>query len=172
MSVPSKQTDEVISRWYHLIEGLNHSPKEFYAEIEKRVAGRDLPNASIGRVSFSEKGMFSSQREYLRIVRGDLAFDICGAPFGRDAFFVSYWLGRFQKAGCLSLLLVGIPGVGSAVDSHIRPMTYYEMDSAQMFQDTIHGIVLGHVGELIETNGIEPIPEHLRKPTIKQLSGL
>jgi hypothetical protein len=172
MNVPTKKAEELLSNWHHLIEGLNHNPDAFYKVLEDRIAARELPDVAIGRVTFPEKGLLSSHREYLRVTRGQLTFDICGAPFGKNAFFVSYWLGRLQNAGCLSIFLVALPGIGTLIESDLRPITYFEMDSAQMFQEVIHRIVVGHVSELIEAEGIEAIPEHELKPTMKQLSGL
>jgi hypothetical protein len=172
MSIPQKETQEHLSHWYHLIHGLNHSPGTFYDALEKRIGEKEIPGLEMGRVTFNEKGLLSGRREYLRVVRGDLVFDICGAPFGKDAFFVSYWLGSLPKGGCLTSLLVLIPLVGFFFEKSLSPMTYFQMDSAMMFQDTIHGIVLGLADELSSQEGVSPIPAEARKPTIKQLSGI
>lgn len=56
--------------------------------------------------------MLSAKREYLRVEREQLQFDICGAPFG-TGFFTSWWLAepRFElnalvKAGVLLAMFI------------------------------------------------------------------
>ena len=83
----------VISHWYNLFGGLEASPLEFYASLEEAVKRREIPNAETSRVDWHESGVFSAKREYLRVSRGRLIFDICGAPYG-TGFFVSWWLVR------------------------------------------------------------------------------
>lgn len=170
--ITRKTPPEHLSHWHQMIDGLNHSPQEFYAVIEQRIRDRELPETQVGRVIFRERGLLSNRREYLRVMRASLVFDICGAPFGKNAFFVSYWLGDLRRGGCLSLLMVMVPFAGLFMEKHLRPMTYYETDSALMFHDMIRAIVLGHVDELTASQGIEPIPEHERKPTMKKLANL
>jgi hypothetical protein len=81
----------IISRWSTLIENLQASPMEFYASVEKAIEKRQVPGASTSRVDWHEGGPLSAKREYLRVSREKLVFDICGAPFG-TGFFVSSWL--------------------------------------------------------------------------------
>ncbi len=42
---------------------------------------------------WKEGGVLSAKREYLRIQRGNLAFDVCTAPHGSGYFF-SWWMAR------------------------------------------------------------------------------
>ena len=170
-----KEPTEQLAHWYTQVGSLAIAPTDFYAELEKRIASYQLPNTKISHVEFQEGGMLSAKRLYLRVVRGELVFDICGAPFGEKTFFVSYWLSRFQYAGCAGAfmtLLVTIPGIGAIVERGLRPLTYYQIDTALMFQQAIHSIVLGYVDELTSELGIEPIPEHERKPSMKRLTDI
>ena len=82
----SKQAD-VISHWYALVPGFNTSTKEFYEAVEKELKVREVPGLEISRVEFSEGGILSDKREYLRMARERLVFDICAAPFGKAYFF-------------------------------------------------------------------------------------
>lgn len=84
---------EVISRWHHLVDNFNTSTLDFYAAVEEAVKARDLPDAKAERVEFKEGTVVSAKREYLRIQRDKVAFDICAAPFG-NGFFFSWWLVR------------------------------------------------------------------------------
>jgi hypothetical protein len=82
----SKKVD-VLSHWYALIPGFNTPTKEFYAAIEKELKDRQVPSLEISRVEFFEGGLLSGKREYLRMTRERLVFDICAAPFGTAYFF-------------------------------------------------------------------------------------
>jgi hypothetical protein len=52
------------------------------------------------RVDWSEGGLLSAKREYLRATYGRYSFDICAAPFGKD-FFFSWWLTRRRPESAL-----------------------------------------------------------------------
>lgn len=78
---------DVLSHWYALIPGFNTSTKEFYEVVEKELKAREIPGLDISRVEFSEGGLLSAKREYLRMTRERLVFDICAAPFGTEYFF-------------------------------------------------------------------------------------
>lgn len=81
----------VISHWDNLLEGFSASVMEFYAALEAALAARQIPGIRVSRVEHNEAGVASARREYLRVEREQLQFDICAAPFG-SGFFVSWWL--------------------------------------------------------------------------------
>jgi len=91
------QVAVVFSHWYHLLEGLQESPKSFYESLESAIKKRELPDIAISRVDYHEGGVFSAKREYLRVSRQNQVFDICAAPFGAG-FFVSWWLGELKPS--------------------------------------------------------------------------
>jgi hypothetical protein len=80
----------VIAQWPHLIENFQASSQEFYKAFEAAVAARAVPRMETSRVEHKEGGVASANREYLRMIRGKYAFDICAAPFC-TGFFVSWW---------------------------------------------------------------------------------
>jgi hypothetical protein len=82
-----KKPADVIDHWYALIPGFNTSTKEFYEAIESELKAREVPGLELFRVDFAEGGVMSSKREYLRMTRERLVFDICAAPFGKGYFF-------------------------------------------------------------------------------------
>lgn len=105
MDVQPAPTD-VISHWYALMEGFQASAKDFYSAVEAAITKRLVPNCELSRVDWREGGVFSAEREYLRVSRGRLIFDICAAPFG-DGFFISWWLARTESSlGALALLVM------------------------------------------------------------------
>jgi hypothetical protein len=81
------KTPEVISYWHALVENFQTSPQDFYASIEKALQERKVPGLEAARVEFAEGGLLSAKREYLRLTRERLVFDICAAPFGTSFFF-------------------------------------------------------------------------------------
>jgi hypothetical protein len=78
---------EVVDHWYALVPGFTASAKEFYDAVEKELKARQVPGLEKFRVDFAEGGVLSRQREYLRMTRERLVFDICAAPFGSGYFF-------------------------------------------------------------------------------------
>ncbi len=83
--------DVVVSHWSTLIEDFQGSSLAFYGAFEVALRRRDIPNTEKSRVDYRESGLLSARREYLRVRREKLVFDVCAAPFG-TGFFVSYWL--------------------------------------------------------------------------------
>ena len=57
-------------------------------------------------MDWHEGGVLSAKREYLRVTRQKLAFDLCAAPFG-TGFFFSWWVGekRPPRWLCWAILL-------------------------------------------------------------------
>ncbi|MEX1258153.1 MAG: hypothetical protein WEG36_11100 [Gemmatimonadota bacterium] len=151
----------VFSHWYQLIEGLQASPMEFYSSVENAVGRRELPDTKLGRVDWKEGGVFSAKREYLRARRREYIFDICGAPFG-DGFFISWWLGE-KPSGLLALVLM-IPFVGVWIRRFLKPVTYYQIDTALMFQTAIHGAVIEVLDGLTTARGLRALTELERRP--------
>jgi hypothetical protein len=88
-----KKKGNVIDHWYALVPGFNTSTKEFYTAIENTLKDRQVPGLEISHVDFTEGGLLSAKREYLRMTRERLVFDICAAPFGTSYFFS----GRFAE---------------------------------------------------------------------------
>ncbi len=78
---------EVIDHWCTLIPDCQLSSKDFYAEVENILKAQQVPGLEITRVDLSEGGLLSDKREYLRMKRERLIFDVCAAPFGTNYFF-------------------------------------------------------------------------------------
>jgi hypothetical protein len=87
----------VISHWHHPIENFNTSTLDFYAAVETALQPRQIPDCVSSRIDWREGGLHTARREYLRIKRGKLAFDLCAAPFGRTYFF-SWWLAELPPS--------------------------------------------------------------------------
>jgi hypothetical protein len=102
---------EVISHWHLLIDDFNTSALEFYAAVEAALAVRKVPDITISRVDWKEGGAFSAKREYLRVARGRLTFDICAAPYGAGFFFSSWFAEQSLPNALLytCLIIFGLP---------------------------------------------------------------
>jgi hypothetical protein len=77
----------VEEHWYVPLMDFRMSSQEFYAAVESELMDRKVPDLEISRVEFAEGGLLSAQRQYLRLRRERLVFDICSAPFGTSWFF-------------------------------------------------------------------------------------
>jgi hypothetical protein len=82
-----KKKAEVIDYWHRLVPEFNTSVREFYDAIEKELKERRVPDLELHRIDWNEGGLLSAKREYLRLTRERLVFDICAAPFGTSFFF-------------------------------------------------------------------------------------
>jgi hypothetical protein len=157
--------NDVISHWYHLFEGLQYSPQDFYAALKQAIEARQVSDVVLTKVEIKEGGILSAKRLYLRVSRKNHIFDICGAPFGRG-FFVSWWLSELPS-GCLMFFL-SIPGISLLAWLLARPITYYKMDTALMFQQSIHSAVMEVLDQITSTNGVRALSETERKPIMRE----
>ena len=105
--------NDVVSHWDNLHENLQTSVQEFYGALEEALERRSIPGAQISRIERQEAGLLSANREYLRVTRERLYFDICAAPFG-TGFFMSWWLtepknelGALVRLGVFGALFIG-----------------------------------------------------------------
>jgi hypothetical protein len=87
----------VVSHWHHPVENFTTSTMDFYASVEAALQPRQIPEYSTSRIDWRESGVLSARREYLRIKRGKLVFDLCAAPFG-TGFFFSWWLAELPPS--------------------------------------------------------------------------
>jgi len=110
---------DVIEHWYALVPGFSTSGKEFYTGIENELKSREVPGLDIAYVDFAEGGIMSGKREYLRMTRERLVFDICAAPFG-TAFFFSCRFAQIPAVIKLWQLLVVLVGAFMATMLALR----------------------------------------------------
>lgn len=80
-----KRRPIVQHQWIVPLENFESDVGGFYSAIEETIRERRLPPMQILRIPWREGGLLSRGRDYLRIMRERLVFDIGCGPFG------SYW---------------------------------------------------------------------------------
>ena len=153
----------ILSHWNQMVQGLQHSSQDFYASIEQLLAPHELKSVKLERVNLSEGGLLSAKREYLQIRRSDHVVHICAAPFG-NGFFVSSWLGHIES-GFLAWLST-LPII-SLIVNRLKPLTYYKIDTALMFQSVTQAALLAALDGLTEAKGLKALTEAERKPVMR-----
>ncbi len=78
---------EILDHWVAIHDNLSYSPQEFYETIEKELEARKIPGMEISHEEFSEGGLLSERRLYLRLLRERLNIYTCASPFGVGYFF-------------------------------------------------------------------------------------
>ena len=82
-----KDPEELEHFYVPPIHNFEISSAEFYEAIEREIEARKLTGLEITRIERSEGGPLSAKREYLRLRRERLVFDVCAASFGTEWFF-------------------------------------------------------------------------------------
>lgn len=131
------------------------SPSAFYKEIEQQVDAKKIGNVNIDTVNFSEGGLLSANREYLRIRYKDYFFYVCAAPFG-TGYFVSWWLG--DNGHPIRDILVSIPVIGKIFAK--KPKTFFEHDTSLMFKETLNDCINDAIEILTNEKGMRGLADN------------
>lgn len=147
----SRSIKVVHSHWHHMFETRSFTPEEFYEALQEDIAEKEVEKLLISRITHSEGGLvLSANRTYLRVKFREYIMDICAAPFAKEAFFVSWWLG---DAGITFRdFLMCIPVIGRLFSR--REKTFYEQDTAIMFKEMVASCVKDTIEQLTETKGV------------------
>jgi hypothetical protein len=103
-----------LQHWIAFVDGFEYAPSEFYDAVEKELKARQVPGMEMSRIEFTQGGMLSDKRLYLRMMRERLTFDVCAAPFG-TSFFFSCRMADIAATVKLWQLLVVIVALGVCV---------------------------------------------------------
>jgi hypothetical protein len=147
--------------WFQGFEHLHLSAQEFYAFLEGYVRDMQLPDVRVRRVTHSEGGLLSANREYLRFSRREYVFDICAAPFGHG-FFISYW--QVDTSTIIRKLVRAIPKVGAVLEFALFNKTYYQIDAEHMFKQFIDETLKQAVEHVGRNKGERGFKELERNP--------
>jgi hypothetical protein len=163
------QSDQ-LATWASYSEGLMLDVGSFYSQVESTIKSRQIPDIVFKRVNLREGGMLSGSREYLRVIRADLRYDICGAPFGTGSFFSARLFSehRFMdsavsdmsKGGLLSQMAGAVTAKVVGVD------TYYKLDTAHMFQQVVFKALTETIDNLTTKAQLPTLSEADRRPML------
>src|ERR1700733_3535370 len=78
---------DILGHWIAFHDNFSFSPQEFFDTLEKELQARKIPGMEISQQEFSEGGLLSDKRIYLRMFRERLALYPGAAPFGLGYFF-------------------------------------------------------------------------------------
>lgn len=154
------------SHWHHLVQGLQTSVEDFYESVDKLIGARKVPDVKVWVENYHEGGIITAKRLYLLVGRKDHVFYICAAPFG-NGFFISWWLG--EKLSEFVMIVNNIPWIGPPLIRMFHPETFYTIDTALMFQDSIHSAVIEVLDERMKGQGLRLLSELERKPIMREL---
>lgn len=140
----------VFGKWHYVIDNCSHSAEQLYSRILDIISSKSF-KFSTQQVSLHEGAAFvSPKRNYLRISRDSVHFDICGMPYG-NGYIVSWRC--YEQAGIGELLLTSIPFLGILFAWYFKKRpTYYRTDQAIAFQTYVHNCVKQAVDEISDTS--------------------
>src|SRR4051812_32399435 len=118
-----------LSHWQQSISGLHGSTSQVYTAIENVIKAHEFPGVEVRRVALYEGSSFSAKREYLRIEREELSFDVCVASFGKGLFVSSWLCQRPSFAMQVFAYFPIINWIALAWVTLFQSPTYYRVDS-------------------------------------------
>jgi hypothetical protein len=138
------RSKDLLHYWPELIEGMRFSTQEFYERTEAALQARQIPQLEVCRVDIKEGGPLTPRREYLRLRRERLVFDICAMPFG-TGFYVSEWFWKQpRRIGLIFLLLVmAMAAIGFTVWTYPVHILWFFYRTFGRHRDEVMRMVLG-----------------------------
>jgi hypothetical protein len=131
--VAQSPLEYVVAHWSKLFENFNTSSGQFYLAVGAALKRREIPDAPRYRVHWSEGGVLSPNREYLRIEGSGFACDICAAEFG-TGFFFSWWLTRKPAQFVLFFLALYL-GISWGISKFLATIIWKAFESAPITFD-------------------------------------
>jgi hypothetical protein len=66
--------------------------------------------------------------------------------------------------------IMSLPFVGALYDKVFRPITYYRVDTSEMFQQAVRQVVMEVIEQVTAAKGIRALTEMERKPVMRQMA--
>lgn len=150
------------NNWSQYFDSMRISTKDFYNRLQTELAIYEVDGLKTEEISLSEGGIFSSNRLYLRITWQEFQYDLCVAPFGNAATFVSWWLWRTPSF--FETVISSLPVIGIFFNRIFFPETYFRIDSSNSFMHFSQSKVLKILDQVIKEQKITVLPEFERYP--------
>lgn len=149
------------SSWTHLIDNYSYSAVDFYEKLMNNIHATKVPGVKMKSIEFSQGTAFiSPNRLYLEVRWQEKLFYVCAAPYGRG-FFISWWL--FEQQAGWEPFVYALPG-GKWIVQAIKPITFYRIDTARVFQRYMHDTIMATMEEI--TKGTGTRLDNVEKPTM------
>ena len=158
------QQANVLSHWYTPVPNFNMSTKEFYDKVEAGLKTQQVPGLSISRPEIAEGGLFSAKRQYLRLKRDDVLFDICAAPFGVNYFF-SCRFAAVPPTGVKALISMLLNLALERLNLKLVD-TYHKEDTRLMYMTLVEGLVKRLVEEETAAKGVKLLSQYEYAPIL------
>lgn len=147
----SNKVVQVRDHWQHYFENEQFSSQEFYKAIDIAIREREIISLQTSRIEYAEGNILSANREYLRISRGTIVFDICAAPFAKG-FFISAWQGELPNL--VQLFVTQLPLIGKSIERAFYRKTYFQIDSEQMYITAVHSCFVDVIEQMTKVEGV------------------
>jgi len=144
--------------WHHHFPGMQFAARDLYQRIVDEINRRQIPDLSLFSTKRFEAGIFTPRREYLTIDYKKFSIDVCCISYG-TGYYMSWWL-RQDEPG----LLAQIPVVNDLFGKNPKYQSYYQLDTASLFQSGIHDAILAVIDEITEEKGLRRLTEREREP--------
>ena len=147
-----------LKHWHHHFANMQLSSYDLYDKIVAEIRNRKITNVNMGYGKFFEAGIFSARREYLCIQYKKFSLDVCCTSFG-TGYYISWWLGE-DDPGFLSR----IPIIKDLLGKNPDYQSYYQLDTATLFQSGIHDAILKVIDDFSNEKGVRLLTEFERQP--------
>lgn len=178
-AVERRQIPDVVRSRVDWHEGGMLSAKREYLRVQRNQYVFDICGAPFGNGFFvsSWAGEFRSGPATLFLVLIGLAFAV-GLLVKIFDLALGLFLSLFAVPALVWYLarhtpvafegwddpIVELPLIGPVYEKLFRPVTYYKIDTAQMFHDSVHTAVLEVVDEITKVKGLRALTELEQKP--------
>lgn len=147
-----------MKNWHHYFVGLEIASRDLYEQIMAEIKERKLPDLMFNYRRYFEAGIFTSRREYLSIGYMKFNLDVCCIAYG-EGYYMSWWLGEDDPG-----LFSRIPILNDLVGLNPKYKSYYQIDTATLFQSAVHDAILTVIDRISKEKGIRPLTELERQP--------
>lgn len=161
-----KVTPKLLGHWNTLISDFQFSTQEFYDRLSEELHAHGIDDIFLDEKEFSEGGILSGKRLYLRVSWRAYNYDCCFAPFG-DSSFASWWL--FGQKGSIESFVSRIPLLGNFLSNMFFPTTYYMEDTSSMFMKYAHASVLKVIEDISQSKVTRVLTEEEKKPIMADI---
>lgn len=152
-----------LKSWSHYFPGMQFGSRDVYNKIAIKVKEYNIPNLRVSYPKYFEAGPFTPKREYLCFEYKIFNIDICCMSYG-TGYYMSWWLGQKDPG-----LVSRIPVIKDIFGKNPKYQSYYQLDTATLFQSGIHSAILAVIEEITKEQGLRQLTELESQPFSRAL---